>query len=113
MFRVLKAGGRLAIANLHPMRSATGAWYRGPGGGLHVHLDRYFDEGPRQFVAEGLPHHQLSPPHPFYLYPQFSERRLYRCRHHRTYGGAKSVEMYPELDDELRVPSFYHLRLKK
>ena len=26
VFRVLKAGGRFVIANLHPMRSATGAW---------------------------------------------------------------------------------------
>lgn len=28
VFRVLKAGGRFMVANLHPMRSAVGGWHR-------------------------------------------------------------------------------------
>ena len=49
VFRVLKKGGRFIIANLHPMRSATGKWHRGPDGEkLHVVVDEYFAEGERR-----------------------------------------------------------------
>ncbi|SHJ35002.1 class I SAM-dependent methyltransferase [Lutispora thermophila] len=48
VFRLLKSGGKFIVANLHPIRSATGKWYRDASGKkLHVILDNYFDEGER------------------------------------------------------------------
>jgi ubiquinone/menaquinone biosynthesis C-methylase UbiE len=113
VFRVLKAGGRFVIANLHPMRSATGAWYRGPGGEkLHVHLDRYFDEGPRQFVMKACRitnfHRTLSTYIRGFLNAGFIVADIIEPTVE-----PKALEMYPELDDELRVPNFIIYVLKK
>jgi len=56
VFRVLKHGGRFIVANLHPMKSAVGGWYRADDGKkLHVVLDRYFEEGERQWNMLGFP----------------------------------------------------------
>ncbi|MCC6464783.1 MAG: class I SAM-dependent methyltransferase [Planctomycetes bacterium] len=48
--RVLRPGGRLVACNLAPMATAGSGWIRnGRGEKLHFELDRYFDEGPREY----------------------------------------------------------------
>ncbi|MFN2283180.1 MAG: class I SAM-dependent methyltransferase, partial [Anaerolineae bacterium] len=50
VFRVLRPGGRFVVANLHPMRSATGGWHKDEAGRkLHAILDSYFDESERHW----------------------------------------------------------------
>jgi len=104
--RVLAPGGRLVVANLHPMRSAVGAWHRDADGRKqHVVLDRYFEEGERQWRMMGVD---------FTNYHRTLETSLRDCLRL----GFQLVELqeptvspdqlrrFPELDDELRVPNF-------
>jgi SAM-dependent methyltransferase len=113
VFRVLKKGGRFVIANLHPMRSATGGWQRtADGKKQHAILDNYFDEGERRWRIMGVGitnfHRSLSTYIQAFLAvgfviegidePSISDERLAE---------------YPELDDEQRVPNFIIYRLRK
>ena len=113
VFRILKAGGQFVIANVHPMRSAVGGWQTTDDGEKqHVILDRYFDEGERQWQMMGVTftnfHRTLT-----------TYTRGYRDAGFRIEGILEpSVEEdrlaeYPELEDELRVPNFIIYILRK
>lgn len=113
IFRALRPGGRFIIANLHPMRSATGGWHRTEDGTKqHVILDRYFDEGERRWnmmlVEVTNFHRTLSTYVQGYRESGFAIEEIIEPTVER-----KNLERYPELDDELRVPNFIIFVLKK
>lgn len=113
IFRVLRPGGRLIVANLHPMRSAVGGWHRTDDGAKqHVILDRYFDEGERRWKMLGVE------------FTNFHRTLATYVRGYRESGfaideivepavDAENLKRYPELDDELRVPNFIIFVLQK
>jgi ubiquinone/menaquinone biosynthesis C-methylase UbiE len=113
VFRVLRPGARLVIANLHPMRSATGNWYRNEDGvKLHVVLDRYFEEGKRHWRMLDVD------------FTTFHRTLATYLRRYRQAGfrieeiieptvNAENLKRFPELDDELRVPNFIIVVLEK
>jgi SAM-dependent methyltransferase len=113
VFRVLRSGGRFVVANLHPMRSAVGNWLRDAEGRKdHVVLDRYFEEGERHWTMMGV---------------EFTNfhRTLMTCVRGFINAGLRiediveptitpeQLVLYPELDDELRVPNFVVYVLRK
>jgi SAM-dependent methyltransferase len=113
VFRVLRPGGRFVVANLHPMRSATGEWQRdGDGSKMHFILDRYFDEGERHWKMLGVEftnfHRTLSSYVSAYLRAGF---RIEGVLEPSVDG--ESLRVYPQLDDELRVPNFIIYVLRK
>jgi SAM-dependent methyltransferase len=113
IFRVLRPGGRFVVANLHPMRSAVGAWHRTEDGKKeHVILDRYFDEGERNWTMMGV------------SFTNFHRTLSTYIHSFRQSGFAiddvieptldlEALDRYPELDDELRVPNFIIFVLQK
>jgi SAM-dependent methyltransferase len=113
VFRVLKRGGRFVVSNLHPMRSAVGGWHRTPDGKKeHVVLDNYFHEGERNWKMMGVEftnfHRSLSTYTYGFLDAGFSIGGIVEpsvTEEHLT--------LYPELDDELRVPNFIIYILRK
>lgn len=113
VFRVLRVHGRFIIANLHPMRSATGSWLRTPTGEkLHVILDRYFEEGERNWRMMGVDftnfHRTLETYLTGFLSTGFILEHLIEPTLTR-----EQLERYPELDDEVRVPNFIIFGLRK
>lgn len=113
VFRVLRPGGRFAIANLHPMRSALGSWHRSPDGAKqHVAVDRYFDESERRWRMLGVDftnfHRTLETYLAAYLRAGFILERLLEP----TVTPAM-LERYPALDDERRVPNFIVFALRR
>lgn len=106
VFRVLRRGGRFVVANLHPMRSAGGSWQRTPDGKKqHVILDNYFEEGARHWNMMGVAltnfHRSLSTYTRGFRDAGFSIEGIVEPT-----VSAESLALYPELDDELRVPNF-------
>jgi len=106
VFRVLKAGGRFIVANVHPMRSAVGGWHRTEDGTkLHVILDRYFEETERRWKMHGIEftnfHRSLSTYVRAFLDACFQIADIVEP----TVTQAQ-LKVYPQLDDELRVPNF-------
>ena len=113
VFRVLRAGGRFVVANLHPMRSAAGPWLKTPDGEkLHVILDNYFDEGERHWEMMGSDltnfHRSLSTYIRGFLDAGFTIEGLVEPT-----VTPEHLALYPELDDELRVPNFIIYKLRK
>ncbi|MEM8676543.1 MAG: class I SAM-dependent methyltransferase [Cyanobacteria bacterium P01_G01_bin.67] len=113
VYRILNKGGRFIVANLHPMRSAVGAWHRSNSGKKeHVILDRYFDEGDRTWKMMGSEvtnfHRTLSTYISGFLNAGFTIEGIVEP----TVIG-EQLKDYPELDDELRVPNFIIYILKK
>ena len=113
VFRVLRAGGRFIVANLHPMLSAVGKWYRTDNGERqHVILDRYFDEGERHWKIMGVEltnfHRSLSTYTSGFLKAGFSIEAIAEP----TLSG-EQLALYPELHDESRVPNFIIYTLNK
>ena len=113
VFRVLKPGGRFIVANLHPMRSAVGAWHKSEDGKkLHVILDRYFEESERHWTMMGVEftnfHRSLSTYVRAFLNASFRIADIIEPTVR-----AEQLKVYPELDDELRVPNFIVYVLSK
>jgi len=113
LFRVLKPGGRFVVANLHPMRSAAGRWHKTPEGAKqHVILDNYFDEGERHWKMMGVEftnfHRSLSTYVRGFLDAGFTIEDLIEPT-----VTPEQLALYPELDDELRVPNFIIYMLHK
>jgi len=113
VFRVLRAGSLFVFANLHPMRSAAGRWYKTPDGEkLHVILDNYFDEGERHWKMLGVDftnfHRSLSTYTHGFLNAGFSIEGLVEPT-----VTPEQLALYPELDVELRVPNFIIYILRK
>lgn len=111
--RVLRTGGRFVVANVHPMRAATGLWKRQEDGTKdHVILDRYFDEGERHFGMLGVRvtnfHRTLETYVRSFLRCGFLLEDLAEPTPDRD-----QLALYPELDDELRVPNFILFVLRK
>ncbi len=109
--RVLKPGGKFVVCNLHPMRSAVGGWHRSHDGAkLHVILDRYFDEGPRQWRMLGCDftnfHRTLETYVNGFLQAGFVLERFVEPT-----VTPEELAAYPEMDDETRVPNFVLWRL--
>ena len=113
VFRVLKRGGRFIVANLHPMRSATGKWYRNDKGEkLHAILDNYFDEGERHWKMLGVKftnfHRSLSTYINNFIKTGFIIKEIIEPT-----VIVERLKEYPDLDDELRVPNFIVYILEK
>ncbi|MEM9752139.1 MAG: class I SAM-dependent methyltransferase [Planctomycetota bacterium] len=113
LFRVLKPGGRFVVANLHPMRSAVGAWHRGQEGDKrHVIVDDYFDEGPRTWRMLGVEftnyHRSLQTYLDAYADVGFRIERIVEPT-----VNPENLEKFPELQDEARVPNFIVFALDK
>lgn len=113
VFRVLKWGGQFIVANLHPMRSALGSWQKTPDGKKqHVILDRYFEEGERRLNMLGVEitsfHRSLSTYTRGFLDAGFSIAGIVEPT-----VSEERLALYPELDDELRVPNFIIYILRK
>ncbi|MFS8501648.1 MAG: class I SAM-dependent methyltransferase [Caldicoprobacter sp.] len=113
VFRVLKRGGRFIVANVHPMRSASGKWYRNADGDkLHVMLDNYFDEGERHWEMLGVKftnfHRSLSTYINNFIETGFVLKRIIEPT-----VTMEQLNVYPELEDELRVPNFIVYILQK
>jgi ubiquinone/menaquinone biosynthesis C-methylase UbiE len=113
VFRILKPGGRFIIANLHPMRSATGLWCKNKEGKkLHATVDNYFDEEVRHWTIMGVKltnfHRSLETYVNAYISAGFSVERLIEPSI-----SPELLEQFPELDDELRVPNFVIFSLGK
>lgn len=113
VFRILRPGGRFIVANLHPMLSAVGAWHRTDDGTtLHVIVDRYFEEGERNWriMGEELTnfHRSLSTYVRSFMDAGFSIADIVEPT-----VTAEQLEDYPELADEIRVPNFIIYVLSK
>ena len=113
VYRVLRTGGRFIIANLHPMRSAVGQWHRTDDGEKqHVILDRYFDEGERRWKMMGVEftnfHRSLSTYTCCFIQAGFRIDAITEPTVTK-----EQLALYPELDDELRVPNFIIYTLRK
>jgi ubiquinone/menaquinone biosynthesis C-methylase UbiE len=113
VWRVLKSGGRFIITNIHPMRSATGLWYKNDAGEKeHVILDNYFCEGERSFKMLGSDftnyHRSLST----YVNNFIEVGFLVDVIIEPTVDH-EALTIFPELDDELRVPNFIIYVLRK
>ncbi len=114
VFRVLRRGGRFIVANLHPMRSAVGTWHRTAGGSKqHVILDNYFNEGERRWRILGSDpitnfHRTLETYVRSFLDAGFVIAGIVEPSM-----TPENLALYPELDDELRVPNFIIYILRK
>ena len=113
VFRVLKCGGRFIVANLHPMRSALGSWLKTcDGKKQHVMLDNYFQEGERRLRMMEVEftnfHRSLSTYTRGFLDVGFSIAGIVEPT-----VSEEQLALYPELDDELRVPNFIIYLLRK
>ncbi|MCK5113840.1 MAG: class I SAM-dependent methyltransferase [Phycisphaerae bacterium] len=113
VFRVLKPGGKFIIANLHPMRSATGGWHRSDEGEkLHAMLDRYFEENERRWMMMGVEftnfHRSLATYVRGFLKAGFCLDDIIEPT-----ATQEQLKRYPQLEDELRVPNFIVYVLKK
>lgn len=113
VFRVLRPGGRFIVANLHPMLSAVGAWHRTEDGKkLHVVLDRYFEETERHWMMMGVEftnfHRSLSTYIRSFLNAGFAITDIIEPT-----VTSEQVKVYPQLEDELRVPNFIIYVLSK
>ena len=78
----------------------------------HVNLDNYFDEGERNFIMKGVEitnfHRTLSNCIRTYIKAGFVLEDLIEPT-----VSQEALELYPELDDELRVPNFIVYVLRK
>lgn len=106
VFRVLRLGGRFVVANLHPMRSAAGKWWRDAvGKKLHAVLDSYFEEGERHWKMweKDLTnyHRSISTYLNGFLEAGFTIAKVIEPTVEIS-----DLEQYPELEDEPRVPTF-------
>ena len=113
VYRILKKGGRFIVANLHPMRSAVGAWHKNNSGKKeHVILDRYFDEDDRTWKMMGRKftnfHRTLSTYISSFLDAGFTIEGIVEPT-----VTSEQLKDYPDLDDELRVPNFIVYIMKK
>jgi SAM-dependent methyltransferase len=113
VFRVLRPGGRFAVANLHPMRSAVGGWQRSPTGEKeHVILDRYFEEGERHWNMMGVDftnfHRTLATTVRSFLETGFLLEDI-----REPTVTQERLAQFPELEDERRVPNFIFYALRK
>ena len=111
--RVLRPGGKFVVANLHPMRSAVGGWHRDADGQKqHVILDNYFAEGARRWKMMGVEvtnfHRSLSTYARGFLDAGFDIEGIVEPTVTEEH-----LALYPELDDELRVPNFIIFILRK
>ncbi len=113
VLRLLRKWGRFIVANLHPMRSALGAWLRTNDGiKQHVMLDNYFDEGERRWKMLDVEftnfHRSLSTYIRGFLDAGFGVSGIVEPT-----VTAERLTAYPELDDERRVPNFIIYVLRK
>jgi ubiquinone/menaquinone biosynthesis C-methylase UbiE len=113
VFRVLRPGGRFVVANVHPMRSAVGGWLKTEEGQKqHVILDHYFEEGERRWKMLEVEftnfHRTLST-----YVGEYREAGFIIDEIIEPTVNVESVQRYPELEDEMRVPNFIIFVLNK
>jgi len=113
VFRILKDGGRFVVANLHPMRSAVGGWHRAEDGSKqHAIVDNYFEEGARHWTMMGVEFTNFHRTLATYV-SGFQEAGFAVAAIVEPTLTGEQVRLYPELDDEVRVPNFIIYNLKK
>ena len=105
-FRVLSPGGRFVVCNIHPMRSAeSGGWIRQGTKKLFYPLDRYCDEGPREFEWLGTSivnlHRTLSSYVSAFLEAGFALEGINEPTRSKV-----QLAEHPEFEDEFRAPNF-------
>jgi len=113
VFRVLKPGGRFVVVNVHPMRSAAGPWMKaGDGAKQHYILDAYFDEGARRWSMLGENFTNFHRPLSTYI-QAYRQAGFTIDEFIEPSPTAGNLALFPELDDELRVPNFMVFVLSK
>lgn len=105
-YRILRAGGRFVVRNIHPMRSSvSGGWIKQGDAKLFYPVDNYTDEGPREFTWFGRQfinmHRTLSSHIGTFLDAGFTLRAL-----HEPIPSAEELAANPTFDDEYRIPNF-------
>lgn len=113
VFRLLKPGGRFVVANVHPMRSATGSWHTSEDGTKqHAILDNYFEEGERHWKMLECDftnfHRTLST-----YVSGFCESGFLIHDIIEPTVDADGLARFPDLADEKRVPNFIIFTLLK
>ena len=113
VYRILRNRGRFVVANLHPMRSAGGGWYKTENGKKeHVILDRYFEGNERYWRMMGVNftnfHRTLSTYIHGFIEVGFKIEGIIEPTISKD-----QLALYPELEDELRVPNFIIYSLSK
>lgn len=112
-YRVLKPGGRFVVCNVHPMRTAnTGGWVKQGRRRLFYPVNRYSDEGPREFEWWGKGfinmHRTLSSHVSAFLEEGFVLRGL-----DEPTPSAEQLAEHPNFEDEFDVPNFITFVLEK
>ena len=112
-FRVLRPGGRFVVCNVHPMRTAQpDGWIKQGDRKLFYAVDRYSDEGPREFEWWGETfinmHRALASYISAFLDSGFVLEDLFEPTPSDAQLGANAG-----LADELRVPNFIIYALHK
>ena len=111
--RVLKAGGRFVVCNIHPIRSSlpTG-WIKHGEKKLFYPVDNYTQEGPRTWIWDGQPfinvHRMLSTYISTFLDTGFVLTAL-----REPTPTPEQLQVNPTFDDELRAPNFIIFELAK
>ena len=112
-YRVLKPGGRFVICNVHPMRTSVPyGWINQGGRKLFYALDKYTDEGPREFNWWGRNfiniHRTLSSYVSAFLEAGFVLEGL-----EEPVPSGDQLAENPTFDDEYRAPNFIIYVLRK
>ena len=113
VYRILSSKGRFIIANLHPMMSAEGRWCKTENGiKKHVVVDQYFEENERHWKMMGVNftnfHRTLSTYIQGFMEVGFKIEGIIEPTISED-----QLALYPELEDELRVPNFIIYSLSK
>jgi len=105
-FRVLRAGGRFVVCNIHPIRSsAPGGWIKHGNDKLFYPVDDYMHEGPRQWSWGDRPFINMHRPLSSYL-TAFRRSGFTLEGLHEPTPSRDQLEAHPTFDDEFRAPNF-------
>lgn len=112
-YRVLKPGGRFIVCNIHPMRSAVPyGWVNLAGRKLFYAVDRYWDEGPRDFPWWGKNFVNMHRTLSSYV-NAFVESGFVLEGMEEPVPSEQQIVENPSFDDEFRAPNFVVFRLGK
>ncbi len=112
-YRIIKPGGRFVVCNLAPMATSTNSRITDPDGSrMAFRVDRYFDESARIMPFRGHPltnfHRTLATYINSFLEAGYALRGIWEPK-----PDEQEVARYPDLENELRAPSFVIFDLRK